>query len=199
MAKKRREHTVSSEIIKTLIKEYDIKSIPDIQNALKDLFAETLQKLLEAEMDHNLGYEKQDDKNKQTDNRRNGYSSKRVRSEFGEIDLDIPRDRAGEFDPVIVKKYQKNITGIEDQIIALYAKGFSTRDIQDHLRQLYGIEASPTLISNITDKIMPMIKEWQNRPLHSIYAIVFMDAIHFNVKQDGMITKKPLTWRLVLI
>lgn len=190
MAKKRREHTVSSEIIKTLIKEYDIKSIPDIQNALKDLFAETLQKLLEAEMDHNLGYEKQDDKNKQTDNRRNGYSSKRVRSEFGEIDLDIPRDRAGEFDPVIVKKYQKNITGIEDQIIALYAKGFSTRDIQDHLRQLYGIEASPTLISNITDKIMPMIKEWQNRPLHSIYAIVFMDAIHFNVKQDGMITKK---------
>lgn len=150
-------------------------------------------------MDHNLGYEKQDDKNKQTDNRRNGYSSKRVRSEFGEIDLDIPRDRAGEFDPVIVKKYQKNITGIEDQIIALYAKGFSTRDIQDHLRQLYGIEASPTLISNITDKIMPMIKEWQNRPLHSIYAIVFMDAIHFNVKQDGMITKKPLTWRLVLI
>lgn len=190
MAKKRREHTVSSEIIKTLIKEYDIKSIPDIQNALKDLFAETLQKLLEAEMDHNLGYEKQDDKNKQTDNRRNGYSSKRVRSEFGEIDLDIPRDRAGEFDPVIVKKYQKNITGIEDQIIALYAKGFSTRDIQYHLRQLYGIEASPTLISNITDKIMPMIKEWQNRPLHSIYAIVFMDAIHFNVKQDGMITKK---------
>lgn len=177
-------------MIQAFIKEYDIKSVPDIQNALKDMFGETLQKLLEAEMDHSLGYEKHDDENKKTDNRRNGYSSKTVRSDYGEIELDIPRDRYGEFDPFIVKKHQKNVSGIEEQIIALYAKGVSTRDIQDHLRQLYGIDASPALISNITNKIMPMIKEWQNRPLHSIYAVLFMDAIHFNVKQDGMITKK---------
>jgi putative transposase len=141
-------------------------------------------------MDHNLGYEKHDDDNKETDNRRNGHSSKTVRSELGEIELDIPRDRNGEFDPIIVKKHQKNISGIEEQIIGLYAKGISTREIQDHLQRLYGIDASPTLISNITNKLMPIIKEWQNRPLHSIYAVVFMDAIHFNVKQDGMITKK---------
>lgn len=146
--------------------------------------------MLEAEMDTNLGYEKNDDENKYTENRRNGHSQKTVRSEFGDVTLQIPRDRESEFDPVVVKKNQKNVTGIEDQIITLYAKGVSTREIQDHLQRLYGIEASPTLISNVTNKIMPLIKEWQNRPLHSIYAVVFMDAIHFNVKQDGMITKK---------
>jgi len=190
MAKKKKEHVIPPEMIDAFIKGYNIKSVPDIQNALKDMFGETLQKLLEAEMDHTLGYEKHDDENKETTNRRNGHSSKTVRSEFGEIELDIPRDREGEFDPVIVKKHQKNVSGIEDQVIALYAKGVSTRDIQDHLQRLYGIDASPALISNITNKIMPMIKEWQNRPLQSIYAVIFMDAVHFNVKQDGMITKK---------
>jgi putative transposase len=190
MAKRNKERFLPREVTKAFIKEHNIKSIPDIQNALKDLFGETLQELLEAEMDHNLGYEKHDDDNKETDNRRNGHSSKTVRSELGEIELDIPRDRNGEFDPIIVKKHQKNISGIEEQIIGLYAKGISTREIQDHLQRLYGIDASPTLISNITNKLMPIIKEWQNRPLHSIYAVVFMDAIHFNVKQDGMITKK---------
>lgn len=190
MAKRDKERFLPREVTKAFIKEHNIKSIPDIQNALKDLFGETLQELLEAEMEHNLGYEKHDDQNKETDNRRNGHSSKTVRSEFGEIELDIPRDRNGEFEPIVVKKHQKNVTGIEEQIIALYAKGVSTREIQDHLQRLYGIEASPALISNITNKIMPMIKEWQNRPLHSIYSVVFMDAIHFNVKQDGMITKK---------
>jgi putative transposase len=190
MAKRDKKRLIPREETKAFIKEHNIKSIPDIQNALKELFGETLQELLEAEMDHNLGYEKNDNENKQTENRRNGHSPKTVRSEFGEIDLEIPRDREGEFDPLIVKKNQKNITGIEDQIIALYAKGVSTREIQDHLQRLYGIDASPALISNITNKIMPVIKEWQNRPLHSIYAVVFMDAIHYNVKQDGMITKK---------
>lgn len=190
MAKQKKESVVPPEIIQTLIKEYDIKSVPDIQNALKDLFGETLQNLLEAELSNTLGYEKHDGTHKETENRRNGHTSKTVRSEYGEIELEIPRDRNGEFEPLIVKKHQKNVSGIEEQVMALYAKGVSTRDIQDHLQNLYGIEASPALISNITNKIMPMVKEWQNRPLHSIYAFLFMDAIHFNVKQDGMITKK---------
>ena len=190
MAKQKKESVVPPEIIQTLIKEYDIKSVPDIENALKDLFGETLQNLLEAELSNTLGYEKRDSTNKETENRRNGHTSKTVRSEYGEIELEIPRDRNGEFEPLIVKKHQKNVSGIEEQVMALYAKGVSTRDIQDHLQNLYGIEASPALISNITNKIMPMVKEWQNRPLHSIYAFLFMDAIHFNVKQDGMITKK---------
>lgn len=188
--KSKREPVVPREVLRAFIKDYKLQTAEDVQNALKDIFADTLQEMLEAEMDTTLGYEKHDDENKDTDNRRNGHSQKTVRSEFGDVTLQIPRDRESEFDPVVVKKHQKNVTGIEDQIIALYAKGVSTREIQDHLQRLYGIEASPTLISNVTNKIMPLIKEWQNRPLHSIYAIVFMDAIHFNVKQDGMITKK---------
>jgi putative transposase len=181
---------VSREQLKQFIKEGNLKTTEDIQSMLKDIFAETLQEMLEAELDHTLGYEKNDAQNKQTDNRRNGHSKKSVRSDYGEVELEVPRDREGEFDPIIVKKHQKSVAGIEEQILALYAKGVTTREIQDHLQHLYGIEISPTLISNVTNKIMPLIKEWQNRPLQSIYAIVFLDAIHFKVKQDGQIINK---------
>ncbi len=177
---------MSKEQLKQWIKENNMKSVTDVQSALKELFAETLQEMLEGELDTTLGYPKHDTKNKRTTNSRNGHSKKTVRSEYGEMDLQIPRDREGEFEPVIVKKHQSNVTGIEDQIIALYAKGISTRDIQDHLQQLYGVEVSPTLISNVTNKLLPLIKEWQNRPLQNVYAIVFMDAIHFKAKQDGI-------------
>ncbi|WP_432777157.1 IS256 family transposase [Brevibacillus gelatini] len=162
----------------------------DVQKALKDIFAETLQEMLEAELDTELGYAKHDSKQKQTKNSRNGYSKKTVTSEYGELDLTIPRDRLGEFEPAIVKKHQRHVTGIEDQIVSMYAKGMSTRDIQDHLHNLYGLEVSPTLISNVTAKLLPLIKEWQNRPLQSVYSVVFMDAIHFKVKQDGQIISK---------
>lgn len=181
---------VSRAELKQFIKENNLRTTEDVQSVLKDLFAETLQEMLEAEMDTTLGYEKNETQNKQTSNRRNGHSTKTVRSEYGEVDLAVPRDREGDFNPVIVKKHQKSVTGIEDQILALYAKGVSTRDIQDHLEQLYGVEVSPTLISNVTNKIMPVVKEWQNRPLQKIYAIVFLDAIHFKVKQDGQIVNK---------
>lgn len=176
--------------IREFIKEKNLKTADDVQDALKELFADTIQEMLEAELEDSLGYSKNDKKNKNTTNRRNGSSPKNVRSDYGQVDLEIPRDRDGEFEPHVVKKHQKNVTGIEDQILALYAKGVSTREIQDHLKQLYGIEVSPTLISNVTGKIMPLIKEWQNRPLQQIYAIVFLDAIHFKVKQDGQIINK---------
>jgi len=181
---------MSKEQIKQWIKENNMKSVDDVQSALKDLFADTLQEMLEAEIESSLGYAKHDMKNKKTTNSRNGYSKKRVRSEYGEVDIQVPRDREGEFEPTIVKKHQSNVTGIEDQILSMYAKGISTRDIQDHLHQLYGIEVSPTLISNVTNKVVPLIKEWQNRPLQSVYAVVFLDAIHFKVKQDGAIVNK---------
>jgi len=181
---------MSKEQIKQWIKEKNMKSVDDLQSALKDLFAATIQEMLEAEMESSLGYAKHDMKNKRTTNSRNGYSKKTVRSEYGVVDIQIPRDREGDFEPTIVKKHQSNVTGIEDQILALYAKGVSTRDIQDHLHQLYGIEVSPTLISNVTNKVVPLIKEWQNRPLQSVYAVVFLDAIHFKVKQDGAIVNK---------
>lgn len=190
MADKERKRLLSKEQLRTLIQEENIKTTDDIQRVLKEMFGDVLQEALEAELGHSLGYEKNDAAGKETGNRRNGHSAKTVRSEFGDVELAIPRDRDGEFDPVIVKKHQKNVAGIEDQILSLYARGVSTREIQDHFQQLYGVEVSPTLISNVTNKIMPIIKEWQNRPLQNIYAVVFLDAIHFKVKQDGQIVNK---------
>lgn len=154
----------TKEQLRAFIKENQLVTAQDAQNALKNLFAETLQEMLEAEMDTHLGYEKHDAKSKQTTNSLNGKSKKTVTSEYGEQEIAVPRDREGAFEPLVVKKHQSNVTGIEDQIVALYAKGVSTREIQDHLQQLYGIEVSPTLISNVTNKIVPLIKEWQNRP-----------------------------------
>jgi putative transposase len=144
--------------LRQFIKENKLVTAQDAQNALKDLFAETLQEILEAELDTQLGYDKHDIKNKQTPNSRNGKSKKTITSEYGDQEIQVPRDRQGEFEPIVVKKHQSNVTGIEDQIIALYAKGVSTRDIQDHLEQLYGIDVSPTMISNVTNKIVPLIK-----------------------------------------
>lgn len=174
MPKKR----LPNELLDQLTKEYNIKDTDDIKNMLKDLMGGTIQRMLNSELEDELGYEKYDTQNKETDNSRNGFSKKTVRSEFGEVGLDIPRDRNGEFEPQIVKKQQTEIKGIEGQITALYGKGMSTRDIESHLNELYGIEVSPTLISKITDRILPEIKEWQNRMLKSVYPIVFMDAIH---------------------
>jgi putative transposase len=180
----------SKDQIKQFIQENDIKTAKDVQEALKELFGETLQAMLEAEMDNHLGYQKHDDANKKTTNRRNGHTQKTVRSGYGEVELSVPRDRDGEFEPLIVAKRQKSVTGIEEQILALYAKGVSTRDIQDHLHQLYGIDVSPTFISDVTDKVMPLIHEWQSRPLCEVYAVVFLDAIHYKVRCEGHITSK---------
>lgn len=190
MAKKDSDGRFTSEQIKQFIEQGQIKTIGDIQDALKEVFGQTLQAMLEGEMDHHLGYQKNDEQNKQTSNRRNGHATKTVRSDYGDIALSVPRDREAEFEPQIVKKRQKNVTGIEDQILALYAKGISTRDIQDHLERLYGIEVSPTFISNVTDKVLSQIQEWQSRPLAPVYSLVFLDAVHFKVRQDGRILSK---------
>jgi putative transposase len=181
---------VSKEFLQQFIKENDLKSTEDVQAALRDLFASTMQGMLEAELETHLGCAKHDTKSKKTDNSRNGHSRKTLTSEYGDVEIAVPRDRKGEFEPEIVKKNQTNTVGIEEQVIALYARGVSTRDIQAHLHQLYGLDVSPTLISNITDKLLPMIKEWQSRPLHSVYAVVFLDAIHYKVKQDGQVVNK---------
>ncbi|NBD25541.1 IS256 family transposase [Paenibacillus glycinis] len=180
----------TKEQLRAFIKENKLVTAQDAQTALKDLFAETIQEMLEAEMDTHLGYEKHETKAKDSSNSRNGKSKKTVVSEYGEQEILVPRDRLSEFEPLVVKKHQSNVTGIEDQIVALYAKGVSTRDIQDHLQQVYGIEVSPTLISNVTNKLLPLIKEWQSCPLQGVYAVVFLDAIHFKVKQDGAIVNK---------
>lgn len=181
----------TKEQIQSFIKENDIKSAGDIQNALKKLFASTIQEFMEAELETHLGYAKHDTKNKKTSNSRNGkMPAKTVMTELGEIEIRTPRDRDGEFEPQIVKKHQNDLSGLESQIISMYAKGMSTRDIQAHYNHIYGVELSPTLISNVTDRILPQVQQWQNRPLQQVYAVVFMDAIHYKVRQDNAIVNK---------
>ena len=154
------------------------------------MFGETIQRMLEAELENELGYSKYNYKDKKTSNCRNGYSKKDVQTDMGEVQLQVPRDRKGEFEPVVVKKHQNDVSSIEDQVLSMYAKGMSVRDIQTHLSDIYGVEASPALISNITDKIMPVIRDWQSRPLQEVYAVLFLDAIHYKVRQEGQIVNK---------
>ena len=178
--------------IKGLLEHYQPKDAQDVQNMLKDLLGETLQDMLESEMDEHLGYSKYDYRNKETEDSRNGYSAKTVTSSMGPIELDIPRDRNGEFEPQIVKKHQTDISTIEDQVLSMYAKGMTTRDISKHLQDVYGVDTSAEMISHMTDRILPIAREWQNRPLERKYAIVYMDAVHFNVREDNRTVKKAV-------
>ena len=149
-----------------------------------------LQQMLEAEMEEHLGYAKHDYQNKNTSNSRNGKSTKKMKSDLGMFDLDVLREREGSFEPQIVKKHQTDVSKIESSVIGMYAKGMSTRDIATQINDMYGMDVSPTLVSNITDKVIPMIKEWQNRLLESVYPIIFMDAVHFKVRKDNAIVSK---------
>lgn len=192
MARRRKMDPERKAFINSLLEHYQPKDAQDIQDMLKDLLGETLQGMLEAEMDDHLGYSKYDYKNKETDDSRNGYSPKTVTSSMGTIDLDIPRDRKGDFEPQIVKKNQTDISNIEDQVLSMYAKGMTTRDISAHLKDVYGVDASAEMISHMTDRILPIAKEWQNRSLERKYAIVFMDAVHFHVREDNRTVKKAV-------
>ena len=192
MARTRKLSPERKAFINGLIEHYHPGDAQDVQEMLKDLLGDTLQGMLEAEMDEKLGYSKYDYKNKETDDSRNGYSKKTVVSSLGEINLDVPRDRKGEFEPQAIKKNQTDISNIEDQVLSMYAKGMTTRDISTHLRDVYGVEASAEMISHMTDRILPIAKEWQNRPLERKYAIVFMDAIHFHVREDNQTIKKAV-------
>lgn len=178
------------ELIKVLANDPRIKTAEDIQNVLKDLFGGVLQQMLEAELDNHLGYEKHDYQNKTTTNSRNGKSRKTMKSNLGYFDLDVPRDREGSFEPEIVKKHQTDVSHLESSIIGMYAKGMTTRDIASQVNEIYGMDISPTLVSNITDKVIPMIREWHSRPLETVYPIVFMDAIHFKVRKDNTVVSK---------
>ncbi len=177
------------ELIKEIVRKGNFKSATDIQEALKDLMKEFIQESLEAELNNQLGYEKYE-KKENCDNSRNGYSKKKVKSSFGEIELDIPRDRNSEFEPKIVPKYSRDISNLEEKVISMYGLGMSTRDINKHIQEIYGVDVSAEMVSKITDKIIPLIEEWQNRPLEEVYYFTFLDAIHFHVKEDKAIVKK---------
>lgn len=174
-------------IIQGLLQEYDIQSAEDIQDALKDLLSGTMHEMLEAEMDDHLGYDKYERSGEH--DYRNGTKPKSVRSKYGEFEVDVPQDRDSSFEPKVLPKRQKDISAIDDKIIAMYAKGMTTRQISDMIEDIYGFEISEGMVSDITDKLLPQIEEWQNRPLASVYPIVFIDAVHFSVRKNGMIQK----------
>lgn len=174
-------------IIAGLLQEYDIQSAEDIQEALKDLLGGTIQEMLESEMNEHLGYEKYEHSSEP--NYRNGKKTKKIRGKYGEMDIEVPQDRNSTFEPKIVPKRKKDISAIEDKVISLYAKGMTTRQISEVIDDIYGFEMSEGLISDITDKLLPQIDEWQNRPLSAVYPIVFIDAVHFSVRDNGIIKK----------
>jgi transposase-like protein len=174
-------------LIQGLLQEYEIESAQDIQDALKDLFSGTIQGMLESEMNEHLGYHKYERSGEP--NYRNGTKKKSVRSKYGEFEVDVPQDRQSTFEPQIVPKRKKDISGIEDKIISMYAKGMTTTQISEMVEDIYGFEISEGMVSDITDKLLPQIEEWQNRPLSDVYPIIFIDAIHFSVRDDGIIRK----------
>lgn len=174
-------------IIAGLLQEYDIRTAKDIEDALKDLPDGTIQEMLEAEMDEPLGYSSYE----RSDNSdyRNGKKAKKIRGNFGETEIEVPQDRDGSFEPKVVQKRQKDISGIEQKIISLYAKGMTTRQISETIEDIYGFEVSDGMVSDITDRLLPQIEEWQNRPLDEVYPVVFIDAVHFSVRDNGQIKK----------
>ncbi|WWV73805.1 Transposase, Mutator family [Sporomusa ovata DSM 2662] len=164
-------------------------------NAIKDMFRDVLQEIMEAELETELGYVKQERRSDDVEsgvskNYRNGYSKKKVKTQLGEVEITIPRDRNGEYEPQIIGKYSRNVDGMEEKILSLYAAGLSIRDISEQIKSLYDVEISPELVSKISEKIMPQVTEWQNRPLEAVYPFVFLDAIHYKIRENHQIITK---------
>ena len=183
------EDELLEKIAKEMIKSGDVKTAFDVEEKLRKSFGKIIKSMLEAEMDEHLGNEKYKHEEDKQNNYRNGYSKKKVKSNMGEIELEIPRDRKSEFEPVVVPKHSRDISRLETQIIELYGMGNTTRQISEFVENLYGFEVSAEMVSNITDKIVPEMEEWKSRRLEEVYPFVYIDAIHFNVKENGVIGK----------
>jgi len=180
------------EALKKLVRERKLKTTEDAEELVKELFGDVIKEMLEAELEEELGYSKHDYRNKETDNSRNGYTKKTINSSHGKIELSIPRDRKGEYEPVVVKKHQRSIASIEDRILSMYARGMTYKDIQAHMEEIYGSALSTESISRITDKIIPIVSEWRNRPLEEVYSIIYMDAVFYKVTESNQIKNKAL-------
>lgn len=183
------------ELMKQYVDSQNFTSTTEIMQAMKELFRDALQQVMESELDVELGYEKSErvsdyDGSNLSKNYRNGYSKKTVKTQLGEVEVKVPRDRNGEYEPKIIGKYNRNADGMEDKILSLYACGMSQRDIAEQIKNLYDVEISPELVSKISDKIMPEVNDWQNRPLEQVNPFVFMDAIHYKVKENHQYTTK---------
>jgi transposase-like protein len=175
-----------------LLKGKTPEEIMGAGGVLKDLTRRLVERALEGEMTEHLGYEKRAPEGKGTGNSRNGKTKKSVKTDAGEIDIEVPRDRAGEFEPQLVKKRQRRLPGFDDKVIALYARGMTTREIQGGLQEIYGVEVSPSLISNVTDSVLEDVKAWQSRPLDTVYPIVYLDAIHLKLRSSGHVQNQAV-------
>lgn len=176
--------------VKQFIEENDIRDIGALNQFLKSISGAVIEAMLEAERDEHLGYEKHQRSRSPKENIRNGYSKKTVRALAGESELSIPRDRDSTFEPQVVKKHQTDISELEDKVLSMYAKGMTVRDIAEHLVDIYGAAVSPQTISHMTDRVMPLVVEWRNRPLMEVYPIIYIDGIRYKVREDGRIKTK---------
>lgn len=184
-----------AELMKEYVNSQKFSSTTEVMAAMKEMFRDVLQQVMECELENKLGYEKserisENDETAVSKNYRNGYSQKTVKSQLGEVQVKIPRDRNGEYEPQIIEKYNRNADGMEEKILSLYSCGMSQRDIAEQIKNLYDVEISPELVSKISEKVMPEVTAWQSRPLETVYPFVFMDAIHYKVKEDHQIITK---------
>lgn len=182
--RKNKRNEVGRAIAQSIIEQYHPQNAQDMQNAIKDIFGPMFEAMLQGEMDDHLGYESNDHGYKATSNRRNGYTNKTLKTTMGDIDIQSPRDRDGSFEPQIVPKRSRDVSGIEDKVLTMYAKGMSQRDIADTIEQIYGFEISAEMISNITDKVIDTAHEWQNRPLKKFYPFLFVDCLYVNIRRE---------------
>lgn len=178
------------ELIKEIVKEQKFTSTNQIMETIKEMFSDILEEVLQCEIEEQLGYEKHQRRSDEPSNYRNGSTKRKLKTQFGEVEVNVPRDRNGSYEPQILDKYQRNVDGLEEKILSLYAHGMSTRDIQEQVKDLYNIEISSELVSKISEKIMPQVNEWQSRPLESYYPFIFMDAIHYKIRDNHQIVSK---------
>ena len=171
-------------IAQAILEQYQPTNAEEMQDALRDVFGPMFEAMLQGEMDDHLGFESNDHGPKNTTNRRNGYTTKTVRTSMGEVEIQSPRDRDGSFDPQIIPKRSKDVSGIEDKVLTMYAKGMSQRDIADTIEEIYGFEISHETISAITDRVIETAQEWQNRPLKKFYTFVFVDCLYVNIRRE---------------
>ena len=177
------------EMLKAYVDSQKINSTTEIMDAMKEMFRDVRQQVMESELDAELGYEKSQRTSEtavesKSRNYRNGYSKKTVKTQLGAVEVKVPRDRNGEYEPQIIGKSSRNADGREEKILGLYACGMSQRDISEQIKSLYDVDISPELVSKISEKIMPEVTAWQNRPLEAVYPFVFLDAIHYKVKEN---------------
>lgn len=185
MAGRRKNRNEKGEAIaKMILEQYQPKNKEDMQDAIKDIFGPMFEAMLQGEMDAHLGYETNDHGSKKTTNRRNGYIQKNVKTSYGEVPVSVPRDRESTFEPQVIPKRTKDVSGMEDKILSMYAKGMSQRDIAETIEEIYGFELSHETISNITDRVLDQVDEWQNRPLKKFYTFLFVDCMYVSIKKD---------------